>query len=203
MYSNRINMIREVNYKLLQFVRAICYKMKLPNNNLSLLFTNYYNNNYHRFVYRPLNRDVNISNIYAKLLVNLFKFNKFLPGVKALISRIYLKDVEFNIVNLKYHHLNSDIFVQSLTIKLRKRLDFIKTLKSCLSLVETPYQFLFKKYDNINKISDLNVYKSLKVNNIQKKVNNEDLLYNTIESIFPRMFSRDIGNNPTKLEKSK
>ena len=42
-------------------------------------------------------------------------------GLNSIIQKIYKKKVEFNIVNLKYLHLNSNIFSESITLKLRKR----------------------------------------------------------------------------------
>ena len=57
----------------------------------------------------------------------LFKFNNvkfekpFIFELTRLVQSIYNKKVEFNIVNLKKLHLNSDIFTQAMSLKLKNR----------------------------------------------------------------------------------
>ena len=75
------------------------------------------------------------------LSLNNYKFNKSFISNKGLglvsrISKIYNKKVEFNIVDLKSSHLNSDIFSDSISTKLnnRKR-SVLRVLKRALSLV--------------------------------------------------------------------
>lgn len=72
---------------------------------------------------------------YKQLLyINNAKFdNSYLQGLITLISKIYNKKVEFNIINLKYFFLNSDIFTESLVLKLRNKkskniLNYLKAL---------------------------------------------------------------------------
>lgn len=45
----------------------------------------------------------------------------FIEKLKGLVSSIYNKGIRFNIVNLKKMHLNSDIFTQAVTLKIRNR----------------------------------------------------------------------------------
>jgi hypothetical protein len=73
-----------------------------------------------------------------KLLVNDTKFEtSVLSELTRLVSNIYNKDVEFNIVNLKKLHLNSDIFTQAVSIKLKNRNNKVyRVLKSSLSNVK-------------------------------------------------------------------
>jgi len=71
-----------------------------------------------------------------RLLLNLNNY-KFKPSmmekVKGLISSIYNKGIRFNIVNLKKMHLNSDIFTQAVSLKLRNRDNKLyRVLKSSL-----------------------------------------------------------------------
>lgn len=75
--------------------------------------------------------------IYKQLLhVNKTKFEySYLQGLINLIRKIYKKNVEFNIINLKYFYFNSDIFTQPLVLKLRKQRKLLKYLKS---LVKKP-----------------------------------------------------------------
>lgn len=59
--------------------------------------------------------------LYYKQLVflNKSKFEySYLKGLINLLKKIFNKNIEFNIVNLKYFYLNSDIFSQPLFIKI-------------------------------------------------------------------------------------
>jgi hypothetical protein len=92
---------------------------------------------------------------YYKLLLNLNKSkfeDKFLLRLKPLISKIYNKQVEFNIVNLKAIYLNSDIFTQAISLKLRNRNNRLLTvLKYFLYMVKLPKVNFFKeRFAHIN-----------------------------------------------------
>lgn len=80
-------------------------------------------------------------NYRKNLHKNLFrlKFNKnkfkniFLDKLRSLVYNIYNKKIEFNIVDLKKMHLNSDIFTQAVSLKLRNRDNKLyRVLKSSL-----------------------------------------------------------------------
>jgi Mitochondrial ribosomal protein (VAR1) len=72
---------------------------------------------------------------YQQLIfINKSKFNyNYLQHLKKYLEKIYNKNVEFNLVNLRRVYLNSDILSESLTIKIRKNrrklLKFLNTLK--------------------------------------------------------------------------
>ena len=56
------------------------------------------------------------------LMINKVKFEKpFLQKLTELVKNIYNKEVEFNIVNLYKMHLNSDIYTQAVSLKLKNR----------------------------------------------------------------------------------
>src|ERR1700728_1376572 len=59
---------------------------------------------------------------YQQLVfINKSKFNyNYLQFLKKYIEKIYNKNVEFNLVNLRRFYLNSDILSESITIKIRK-----------------------------------------------------------------------------------
>ena len=61
--------------------------------------------------------------IYFRLLRdNKLKFDSiFMSKLIDIIQQIYNKKVELNIVNLKKMHLNSDIYTQAVSLKLRNR----------------------------------------------------------------------------------
>jgi hypothetical protein len=83
-----------------------------------------------------------------KLLINDTKFEtSVLSELTRLVSNIYNKDVEFNIVNLKKLHLNSDIFTQAVSIKLKNRNNKVyRVLKSSLSNVKLSDENRKSKY---------------------------------------------------------
>ena len=54
--------------------------------------------------------------------INQYKFNSiYLSRLNKIVSIIYNKNVEFNIVNLKYVYLDSSIFSESVLIKIKNR----------------------------------------------------------------------------------
>lgn len=56
------------------------------------------------------------------LYYNKIKFTQiFSRKLLAFIKEIYNKNIEFNVVNLKKIHLNSDIYTQMISLKLRNR----------------------------------------------------------------------------------
>lgn len=103
-----------------------------------------------------------------KLSFNHLKFDQsYLLKIKPLISKLYNKKVEFNIINLKQIHLHTDIFTQVIANKLKDRDNkLLVVLKSALSLVKLPkVNKMELKYgkDNtanmwFNKVKNLTVY---------------------------------------------
>lgn len=102
--------------------------------------------------------------LYYKHLIyfNRRKFkNTHLIPLNLLINKIYRKKVEFNLVNLKYLHLNSDIMSQAIARKLKnKKLFLLRILKSFLNSTKL-HTKIGKKYDvsNIYSKKDLDKYK--------------------------------------------
>lgn len=97
------------------------------------------------------------------IFINESKFkNYYLQGLTNLIKKIYKKNIIFNFVNVKYFYLNSDIFTQSLLLKIRKnRRKFLKFLKT--SILISKIQKI--KYNPIIKYS-LNLKALNKTNNL-------------------------------------
>jgi len=66
--------------------------------------------------------------------INKCKFNyNYLQYLKKYLEKMYNKNVEFNLVNLRRFYLNSDILSESITLKIRKNrrklLKYLNTLK--------------------------------------------------------------------------
>jgi hypothetical protein len=119
----------------------------------------YYENIYTSFIYKT-HLEQEIRKIaYYKLLLNLNKSkfeNKFLLTLKPLVSKIYNKEVEFNIVNLKTLYLNSDIFTQVIALKLRNRSNrLLNVLRSSLYMVKLPNVNRIREQFNNTNIKEL------------------------------------------------
>jgi len=91
---------------------------------------------------------------YNQQLINLnkYKFNyNYLQFLKKHLEKIFNKNVEFNLVNLKRFYLNSDIFSESITLKIRKNrrkiLKFINTLKRKVK-IHNKKNFFYKPITN-------------------------------------------------------
>ena len=97
---------------------------------------------------------------YQQLVfINKSKFNyNYLQYLKKYLEKIYNKNVEFNIVNLRRFYLNSDILSESITIKIRKNrrklLKFLNTLKRKVKIRNKKnifYQPILNKLNNVDK----------------------------------------------------
>ena len=86
---------------------------------------------YKKFIKKALKR-LKFYMFYKQLLyINQNKFNySYLQGLMYLIKKIFNKNVELNLINLKYFYFNSDIFSQPSSFKIKKKKKFIKILKS-------------------------------------------------------------------------
>jgi hypothetical protein len=113
-----------------------------------------------------------------------FKSNNLL-GLKNILSKIYNKKVELNIVNLKYLHLNTDILSESMVKKLKNRSNrLLKVLKKALSIIKIPY--LIKYFENDSNISYLNDFSSPLITNkelIYQDFSNDDIQNSAFDSI--------------------
>ena len=152
---------------------------------------------------------------YYKLLLNLnnYKFeDKFLLKLKPFVSKIYNKEIEFNIVNLKAIYLNSDIFTQAVSLKLRNRDNrLLKVLRYFLYMVKLPKISFLKErfaYTNIknlwvNKVKNLtinSIYFNIKMDSLNKMLFNIFTDSNFLRKIFRNEFyennnKHDISSN--------
>jgi hypothetical protein len=123
--------------------------------------------------------------IYFKLLHdNKLKFDSIiLSKLIDLIQQIYNKKVELNIVNLKKMHLNSDIYTQAVSLKLRNRDNKLyRVLKASLRKIKLPV---------IRKIDEK-----------QKKPNRDEFFVNRIRNnTISNMFLPKTKKNKDPLQK--
>src|SRR5271163_840545 len=110
---------------------------------------------YNKFINKiVLEKEISIVTYFKLLLtLNKSKFeDMFILKLKPFIKKIYNKEVEFNIVNLKAIYLNSDIFTQAISLKLRNRNNRLLTvLRYFLYMVKLPkVNFLKERFAQIN-----------------------------------------------------
>ena len=97
---------------------------------------------------------------YQQLVfINKSKFNyNYLQFLKKYLEKIYNKNVEFNLVNLRRFYLNSDILSESITLKIRKNrrklLKYLNTLKRKVKIRNKKnlyYKLTLNRLNNVNK----------------------------------------------------
>src|SRR5437764_1364917 len=99
-----------------------------------------------------------------KVIIKLYFINKYkfnynnLQYLKKYLEKIYNKNVEFNLVNLRRFYLNSDILSESITLKIRKNrrklLKYLNTLKRKVKVRNKKnlyYKPTLNKLNNVDK----------------------------------------------------
>jgi hypothetical protein len=132
---------------------------------------------YKRFIKKCIRR-LRYYMLYKQLLyINKTKFeNSYLQNLIILIKRIFNKNVELNIINLKYFYFNSNTYIQPLVLKLRrKKADVSKYLRILTRKVKIKNIKLVdrsKNFFTINNFDSNNL-----INNLikQDKTNARDL----------------------------
>jgi hypothetical protein len=123
---------------------------------------------YKRFIKKCIRR-LRYYMLYKQLLyINKTKFeNSYLQHLIILIKKIFNKNVELNIINLKYFYFNSNIYTQPLVLKLRrKKADVAKYLRILTRKV---------KIKNVKLVDKSNIF--FTIDNLY----NNDLINNTIQ----------------------
>jgi ribosomal protein S3 len=165
--NNKLKLIQRINMELLQFLDLTLVNNTNVNANRQKIYSlyEYFKANYFLlFLRKSLKKELLALNYYTKYIINQYKFGKFLPGLKLLVSKIYSKKVELNLVNLKYSHLNSDIYTDTIVSKLKKKVGLLKVLRRSLNLARTPYKFFsVNNAANLNNLHSLDIFKSLAV----------------------------------------
>lgn len=173
-------------------------------------YANLYTFNYPKYnfyMYRSkLNYIKNLTKYRLLLNLNKTKFNAaFLEKLKGLISSIYNKGIRFNIVNLKKMHLNSDIFTQAVSLKLRNRDNKLyRVLKSSLRKLK------IRNVSRARRLKKGNYYKNLvnqirndNINSMFTKNNVKDRLNSLLLDYFPSCDSLRLNILKYRKAKSK
>jgi hypothetical protein len=181
-YLNRRAMSRLLNYKKLKYLVLI--NPSLFNDLQNKRYLIYKSNLLERKYKQRLIKKLKLC-LYHKQLVyfNKLKFdNVYLQGLINLIRKIYKKNIDFNIINLKTFFANSDILIQPLKYKYRKKRKLMKYLRRFLNnikiqLVDLIYQpnFYLNKFIFIEKKDIVNnLFSSFfffnKINSLKKTI---------------------------------
>lgn len=137
------------------------------------------------------------------LLLNNYKYKDFfLLQIKSLIGKIYNKNIDFKIINLKKLSLNSDIFAQAVAEKLKNRKNMLlDVLNKSLSLVKPEIFNKYKilDYDLENKKKDTFLIKKDK-HRISEFLN-KTLCYNNSMHIISKLNDNILYNLKNKFIK--
>jgi hypothetical protein len=163
---------KELSKELMRVLPSYSYKV-------SFFHSLYYKN----YIKKALKR-LKFYMFYKQLLyINQNKFNySYLQGLIYLIKKIFNKNVELNLINLKYYYFNSDIFSQPLVLKLRKKRNLLRYLKACIRKVkikktnEIINNYFFDLY-KLSNVKDVDILNNLLLDLL--KQNEKNYSYNT------------------------
>ncbi len=197
-FLKKLDLIRKVGLNILEKQKE---NIKILTNVLPSYYSEVYsiqNFYYKNFIIKSL-KGLKYYMVYKQLLyVNKTKFEYlYLQGLINLIRKIYKKNVEFNIINLKYFYFNSDTFSQPLVLKLRierKLLRYLKFLvkKSKIKKIklDTKSRYIFDLdglfttddyIDNTNSM--LNKFMTLNKTKYLKKVVLKNIKYKRVSGV--------------------
>ena len=119
--------------------------------------------------------------------------NTYLVPFINLIKSVYKKNVDFNLVNLKYLHLNSHIFTETIVTKLRnKKNRLLRVLRASLFKFKLPIENKLATYDDIynRKRTKQNLKLNNFINNYSSKIDleNKDVLQEMLDKLSKNNF---------------
>lgn len=201
MTTNKLKIINEVLYKYLFILIS-----KSKNNSNSLISNTIYDQYklykdiyYKVFIEKYMKEEYLAINYLYKTYVNKTKLDNLISGLQYILSMVYDKKVELNIINIKYMYLNSDIFTNAISIKLRNKASrVLEILSKSLKLVKIPRKTnivnsISKSKVNLVSLSTDKVYKGVNINelysiasNYKNKLfeNSKDKISNVLQNMF-------------------
>jgi hypothetical protein len=187
-FKRKLLLIRKKGLRIINLEiknKKLILKALRSKGKLNKLFLKEYQDIYYRLFIRKSLKRLKLYMYYKQLLyINKSKFNNtYLQGLINLIKKIYKKNVEFNLINLKYFYLNSDIMTQSLLLKLRKnRKKLLRYLNRCVTKAKTnsiEINSMTKDLDNLNDTN--NILNKLFLQNKNKSKYLNDIILNNIK----------------------
>jgi len=167
---------------------------------------------YSRFIKKSFKR-LKFYMYYKQMLyINKAKFeNTYLQGLINLVKNIFNKNVEFNIINLKYFYFNSKIFTQPLELKLKKKRNVLRYLKVLIRKAKIKNVKLAEKSKKFFNFNIFNSDNFLQQDNTKskylKKIILSDLKYKRVSGVrleaagrLTRRFSASRSQRRTKYK---
>jgi hypothetical protein len=175
-FLNRDIMLKLISYK--QMKHSILLKSSLFKNLQYKLYTLYRINLLKKKYKLMLIKKFKFYLYYNQLICfNKLKFsNLYLQGLINLIRKIYKKNVDFNIINLKSFFANSDILIQPLRYKYRKKRKLMKYFRRFMNKIKVQ---TFKLIDQRNYFFN-DRYLILEKKDVVDNLFNDLFLYNKI-----------------------
>lgn len=116
--KHSIKLLESINFKLLGILMS---KTDISYSQLHASYNNYKRVYGKYFVKMLLKKETLIFKYLSKLYLNKFKMYSLLPVLKSFLSKVYNKKIQFNLVNLRYLQLNSNMYSEAISIKLKDR----------------------------------------------------------------------------------
>jgi hypothetical protein len=192
--KERIKLIEQQDIKIIKQIKE---EKTLINN-----FTNVQNNlkiyedkRYKDLILKSLEKEILIIHIKQLIHFNKSKFeDTYILILNNILKKLYYKNVEFNIINLKYIHLNSDILMQSLILKLKRRKNnILKVLNKFFKSI---------KISTLNKTTLINYVENKLTDKLIKNINffNININKDNINKILFNLYLTSIKKDKLNLE---
>jgi hypothetical protein len=159
-FTNKLKKLRKLGLNILfkQNQKSILLMNLLPKYNTKVKTAQ--NIYYTRFIKKSFKRLKFFMYYKQMLYINKAKFEySYLQGLISLVRNIFNKNVEFNIINLKYFYFNSKIFSQPLELKLKKKRNVLRYLKVLIrksKIKNVKLAEISKKLFNFNNMNSNN-----------------------------------------------
>ena len=159
-YLQKINKDKYIIIKNLNKFNKIKNKNFIDNYKI-FYYNDYLINFYKKWVKKSLKKIKFYLYLKQLIYINETKYNyTYLQMLKNFIQKIYNKKIEFNLINLKYNYLNSDILSESINLKItRNRRKILKYLNRLMRKIKIYKMHRITFYGP--KISKLNVIKTI------------------------------------------
>jgi hypothetical protein len=145
------------------------YLTKISNTYKNLSMKNFFILKFYRKLSKQCLSKLKMYILYKQLLfVNRCKYNNiYLQYLKVYLEKIYHKNVEFNLINLKRFYMSSDILSESINLKLtrnrRKILKYINNLRKKVKIKKKNWLLRYYIRNNLNRKNiKYNIIKNIK-----------------------------------------
>ena len=174
-FKKRLQLINNIVLNILkkQKIKKNFLTNVLPNYNFywyisrndNYYYKNFIKKSFKKFKYYILHKQL--------IYINKVKFEySYLQSLIFLVRKLYKKNIEFNIINLKYFFFNSDIFTQPLVLKLNKKrrlFKYLNTLKKKIKIKPIKLNERSRYFFDINNLYIFNNNKDI-TNNLLKSL---------------------------------